>query len=149
MLLNSQLTLSDSDSTQMSSAKVTITGGYTEGDTLSIQGTITNVFATYTQNTIGPKSELSFTTSGNTTISDLQDALRKVTFSSSSANPTAISATRTISWQVTDQDNTSPATSTVVTSTVTITPVNNVPTLSAFPSPMGWKTAISQSLIAI
>jgi hypothetical protein len=60
-----------------------------------------------------------------------------VSFSSSSANPTASSATRTISWQVIDKDAANPgtnATSTVVTTTVTITAVNNVPTLTAFTS---------------
>ena len=124
--LNPALVLSDSDSSQLSGALVSISSSFLAGDTLSLQVSVPGITATYNAAT----GMLSLV--GNASLGDYQQALRAIAYSSSSSNPTATSSSRTISWQVTDLDNNSPATSTLSTSSITITPVNNNPTLVAF-----------------
>lgn len=132
--LNPQIALSDSDSTQLTGATVSISAGYTAGDTLALPATVataTGITASYATSS----SSAVLTLSGNASLVDYQRALRAITFASSSDNPTASSAARTISWQITDQDLATPgsnASSGVVTSSLTITPVNDAPGFSAF-----------------
>jgi hypothetical protein len=90
--------------------------------------------------------------SGDATVGDYQQALRAVTFSSSSDTPTATSASRTLSWQVTDKDANTPATSAVVTSTLTLSAVNDNPTLTGFSAPVATgaeDSAVEISLAAL
>lgn len=123
--LNSGISLSDSDSTQLSGATVTISSGKTSGDLLEFTSQ-NGIAGTYDANT-GV-----LTLSGDASLSHYQLALRSVTFRSTSIAPTLSSATRTIRWAVTDKDASAPATSEAVTSTVTITPSNDKPTQSLF-----------------
>ena len=68
--------------------------------------------------------------SGSVSQAEWQTALRAVTYSSSSEDPTGTqsSADRTVSFVISDGD----ASSAAVTRTVTVTPVNDVPVLAAW-----------------
>ena len=67
--------------------------------------------------------------SGTATVANYQAALRSATYHSTSGNSTATSATRTITWKVTDADSygVGAETSTGVTSTINLTAVNDAP----------------------
>ena len=93
--LSSVLTVSDVDNTSLSGATVTISAGFTSGDSLSFpsQNGITGSYDSGT-------GVLSLT--GTATVADYQAALRSLSYSSTSDNPTVTSANRTISWQVND-----------------------------------------------
>ena len=130
---SAQIALSDGDSTELSGATVTISAGLTAGDILALPAAVatsTGITASYNSST-GV-----LTLSGDATVGDYQQALRAVTFSSSSDTPTSTSASRTLSWQVTDKDGTAPAASAVVTSTLTLSAVNDNPTLTGFSAPV-------------
>ncbi|SFG48034.1 cadherin-like domain-containing protein [Neptunomonas qingdaonensis] len=116
----------DADDTQMSGATVVISAGYTGGDVLSFLA----------QNGIsGSYSAGTLTLSGDATLAEYSTALQSVKFNSTSDDPTTISANRTITWQVTDanSDDAGAAVSNTVSSAITITAVNDAPTLSATP----------------
>src|SRR5205814_8649947 len=68
------------------------------------------------------------TLTGSATVAQYQAALRSVTYSNSSDNPSG--ATRTISYQVDDGQAANHA-SNIVTSTVAVTPVNDAPVVVA------------------
>ncbi|MBF0098014.1 MAG: DUF4347 domain-containing protein [Magnetococcales bacterium] len=124
--IDTTLTLSDADDTQLSGATVSITAGLTSGDTLAVS----------TQNgIIGSYNSISgvLTLTGTATLAQYQTALRSVTFASSSDDPTASSANRTISWTVTDanSDGVGAQTSTVATSSITLSASNDPPVLTA------------------
>ena len=116
-VIDSTITLTD-DSANMVEANITISANYIEGeDVLSFtpSGNITGIWD-------APSATL--TLSGTDTIAIYQTALRSVTFESSSDNPGAMGGlSRTISFDVDD----GLSTSTVVTSTVNITAVNDAP----------------------
>ena len=139
--LNPNLALSDSDSSQLSGSTVSISVGFVVGDTLSLLTSVTGITPSYNAAT----GVLSL--SGDAPIGDYQKALMAVAYRSSSSDPTAGSNSRTISWQVTDRDGTSPATSTAISSSVTITPVNNTPTLGTFSA--GAVSGLEDSTITI
>lgn len=124
-VIDGALTLTDSDDTQLTGATVTISSGRTVGDTLTFttQNGITGSYDTGTG---------VLTLSGTATVADYQTALRSVTYSSNSDDPTGTSATRTITWAVTDANKAGSGalTSTDVTSTITVTGVNDAPTLT-------------------
>lgn len=88
------LTIADDDSTQISSAKVTLSPAGTEGDELSYSG------ATLSTTIQGLIQAGTITFTGIDTIANYQQALRAVTFKSTSYNPTVLS--RTITFEVTD-----------------------------------------------
>ena len=75
------------------------------------------------------------TLSGTATAAEYQAALRSVAFFSTSKDPTAdhTRTSRTISWQITDagSDAAGTATSAVVTSSISLTAINDRPVLSA------------------
>ncbi|MCD4675651.1 MAG: DUF4347 domain-containing protein, partial [Desulfobacula sp.] len=116
---DSAIVLTD-DSTNMVGASITITTNYIEGDDIlsfTPVGSITGVWDE-------PSGTL--TLSGVDTIANYQIALRSVTFESSSDNPDEMGGlSRTISFDVDDGSSTSP----VVTSTVNITAVDDIPVL--------------------
>ena len=115
--ITSAITVADVDNANLSSATVTISTGYINGeDLLSISaGPVTGSFNASTG---------ILTLSGNTTVANYQAALRSVTYLNTSQNPNT--AARTISFVVNDGS----ASSNIVTRNISITPVNNAPVLS-------------------
>ena len=118
--IDNTITLVDVDNTSLAGATVTISTGLTSGDLLGFtsQNGITGSY----NSTSGI---LNLT--GTATVALYQAALRSVTYSSTSDNPTTTSASRTISWQVNDGS----ALSAAVTSTINITAVNDAPTITS------------------
>ncbi|MCQ8119922.1 DUF4347 domain-containing protein, partial [Methylomonas rosea] len=121
--IDATITVSDADDANISGATVTLSSGFTSGDSLgfSTQNGITGSYNSGTG---------VLTLSGTATKAQYQIALRSVTYSNSSDTPTSSSASRTVTWAVTDA-NASPATSSGVTSTVNVTAVNDTPVLTA------------------
>src|SRR5207253_2812742 len=96
VVLDSGLTLTDSDSPNLASATVSISG-FVAGDTLNFTG----------QNGISGSYDSGtgvLTLTGSSTVASYQTALRSITFSSTSDNPTAFGTdtSRTISWTAND-----------------------------------------------
>ncbi|HAT50935.1 MAG TPA: hypothetical protein DCS88_11460 [Alphaproteobacteria bacterium] len=121
---DAQLTLTDAESSQIQGATVVISGvPTTEGDGPSD----TLIFTT--QNGITgtwDATTLTMTLTGTTTLANYQTALRSITYSNTSDDPGA--GTRTLTWTVTDSGS---ASSTAVTSTLTVVEVNDTPVLTA------------------
>ena len=122
VVLDSGLTLSDVDNTTLASATVSITSGFFAGDKLNF----TN------QNGISGSYNSStgvLTLTGSASVANYQAALDSIAFSSTSDNPTnfGTSASRTISWTAND----GALNSTVATSTVNVTAVNDAPVVTA------------------
>jgi heme-binding NEAT domain protein len=119
--IDTALTVSDVDSANLAGATVAITNFHAGEDALGFatQNGITGSFDTNTG---------ILTLSGIASVSDYQTALRSVTYSNSSDNPS--SDTRTISFQVDDGSSANHA-SNVVTTTVAVNPVNNPPVVAA------------------
>jgi hypothetical protein len=112
-------TVGDIDDANLEGATVQITGNYTTGeDTLSFapQGGISGSW---------DASSGTMTLSGTATVAAYQAALRSVSYTNSSENPAAI--TRTVSFTVNDGTDPSPT----HTRTVTVTAVNDAPTVAA------------------
>ena len=126
VVIDSTVTVSDVDDTQITAATVTISAGLTSGDVLSFVNTA-SITGSYNAGT----GVLSLT--GTDTLANYQAALRSVTYSSTSEDPTATSASRTIGWRVTDAnaDGTGAQTSLVVTSTVNLTALADAPVVTA------------------
>ncbi|MGK7889350.1 MAG: DUF4347 domain-containing protein, partial [Leptolyngbyaceae cyanobacterium] len=124
-VIDAAVTLSDPDDTEIASGSVTISGGFTTGDALAVDTSATNITANYDTNT----GVLTLT--GTDTLANYQTVMRAVTYVSSSDDPTESSATRTITWSVTDADSdgAGAATSDAVTSTITVIPLNDPPVL--------------------
>ena len=122
VVLDSSLTLSDADNTTLASATVSIGSGFLAGDTLNFtnQNGITGSYDSGTG---------VLTLSGSASVANYQAALRSITFSSASDNPTsfATDTSRSITWQVND----GALNSTAATSTVNITAVNDAPVVTA------------------
>lgn len=118
-VIDAGLSLADVDSAMLTGATVAISSGLTAGDQLGFtnSGAITGSFNAST-------GVLSL--SGSASLASYQEALRSVTFSSSSDSPTASAASRTISWRVNDGGSANNV-SAIATSTVTITPINDAP----------------------
>ena len=114
--------ITDVDDTQLDSAKVTISSGFTAGDTLIlvIPGTLSSSFI----------SDSILSISGNASIADYEVALHSISYKSSSEDPTLYSSNRTITWVATDanSDGAGAATSEGVASIINITPINDAPT---------------------
>jgi hypothetical protein len=114
------LTVTDSDSANLSSATVTISAGLQTGDTLNFT----------TQNGItGSYSGGVLTLTGSATVAQYQTALDSITFdNATNDNPTAYGAapTRTLTWVANDGTEDS----TPVTSTIDVTAVNDAPVAS-------------------
>jgi hypothetical protein len=119
------LTLTDADDTQLRGATVSITSGLTFGDALSFTGT-SAISGSY------DSASGVLKLSGVATLADYQSVLRSVHYSSSSTNPTAISASRTLSWQVLDNnsDALGAQSSSAATASITVVGVNQAPTIS-------------------
>ena len=133
------ITLSDADDIEMSSATATISSGFTAGDVLGFtdQDGISGSFD-------GSTGVLNL--SGTATVAQYQAALRSVTYHSTSDDPTATSATRTITWKATDADadGLGAQTSTVVAGTINLTAVNDAPTDIALDA-----TSVTENQVAV
>ena len=120
--LETGLGTTDVDDTQLVSAVVRIISGLTAGDRLNFtdQAGITGVYTPATG---------TLTLSGTASLAAYQTALRSITFDSTSENPG--NATRTIEWTVRDANSDAAPngqqTSTPVTTTVDVTPINDLP----------------------
>ena len=118
-VIDSNVTLSDIDDDNIESAIIEIIGNFVSTeDLLSIDSAdvIPNtVTVTYSAGTL--------TLSGTATKAEYQAMLQKVRYSNSSERPDT--GTRTISWSVNDGDDTSA----IGTSSITVTAVNDAPTM--------------------
>src|SRR5262249_53413072 len=121
------VTVADPDNTTLAGATVQIAGGtfVGDGDVLATDTTGTAITASYNAATE------TLTLSGSDTLADYQAVLDRLTFTTASDNPTNFgsAATRTVTW-VLDDGSGSNNLSTAQTSTVSITAVNDPPTLS-------------------
>lgn len=123
--IDNTLTLSDADDSHMSGATVSISAGRTSGDVLAV-ATQNGISGTYNSST----GVLTLT--GNATTANYQTALRSVTYESTSADPTATAATRTISWKAVDanSDGAGAQQSQIATTTVKLTATATAPVLT-------------------
>ncbi|SDK18862.1 VCBS repeat-containing protein, partial [Bradyrhizobium sp. Rc2d] len=118
----SLLTVTDVDSTILTDATVSITGNFASGQDVLGFTNQNGIIGSYNAST----GVLILT--GSATVAQYQSALRSVTYFNSSDDPSG--AIRTISYQVND-GSLSNNLSSVATTTVSVTPVNDAPTLSA------------------
>ncbi|WP_010226677.1 beta strand repeat-containing protein, partial [Pseudomonas donghuensis] len=119
--INSALTVTDIDSSNLTGATVSITSNFATGQ---------DVLAFTNQNGITGSYNAGtgmLTLTGAATVAQYQTALRSVTYSNSSDNPSTTA--RTISFQVDDGTAANHA-SNVATTTVTVSAVNEAPTTS-------------------
>ncbi|WP_327440010.1 VCBS domain-containing protein [Pseudomonas donghuensis] len=119
--INSALTVTDIDSSNLTGATVSITSNFATGQ---------DVLAFTNQNGITGSYNAGtgvLTLTGAATVAQYQTALRSVTYSNSSDNPSTTA--RTISFQVDDGTAANHA-SNVATTTVTVSAVNDAPTTS-------------------
>jgi hypothetical protein len=128
--LSSAVTVTDPDDLTLSSATVEITGGTFagDGDVLMANVAGTSITASYSAATE------TLTLTGTDTLAHYQSVLDSVAFSSG-GNPTNSGSdpTRTITWQLQDPSGTANSgidTSTPATTTLTITTINDPPTLA-------------------
>lgn len=123
------LTLVDADGPNPLSASARMLTYYSTQDSLSFVNdglTMGNIIGTWTLGT----GTLTLTSAGNqATVAQFEAAMRAITYNNSSNSPT--STTRTVQFIVTDGSN---AQSTAVTRDITITAVNDSPTISAVAS---------------
>lgn len=126
--IDSSISITDSDDANLVSATVSITNGFTSGDLLNFtnQNGITGSFNSGTG---------VLTLTGSASKANYQTALRSITYSSSSDNPTSSSVSRTVSWAATDANaagtgSNGALSSTPVTSTINVTAINDAPSLT-------------------
>jgi len=125
--LSPSVTVADPDNLTLANATVRIAGGTfaSDGDLLAATTTGTAMTASYNSSTE------TLTLTGSDTLADYRQVLDSVTFGSTSSNPTNYGSnpTRTVTWVLND-GSASSNTSTTQTETVSITAINNAPTLS-------------------
>ncbi|WP_440224335.1 beta strand repeat-containing protein [Dokdonella sp. MW10] len=112
------LTVTDADDTQLAGATVQITAGYTNGQDVLGGGSGGGVTASFNAGTG------TLTLTGTASVAAYQAALRSVTYTNTSSNPST--APRTVAWVASDGE----AASATATSTITITPVNDAPVVT-------------------
>ncbi|MFZ5527606.1 MAG: cadherin domain-containing protein [Pseudomonadota bacterium] len=120
VVVDSGLTVSDVDSTNLNGATVRITGNYVNGQ---------DVLAFTNQNGISGSWNAStgtLTLTGSATVAQYQAALRSITYANSSENPSTTS--RTVSFTVTDSSS---AASNTATRSVGVTAVNDAPVITS------------------
>jgi hypothetical protein len=117
--IDTGVTVTDVDDTNIESATVQITANYVDGqDVLSFVNT-PNIIGSFNSATG------TLTLTGSDTLANYQAALRSVRYNNPSDDPTTTA--RTVTWQVNDGGPVNP-TSTAVTSTINVTAVNDKPT---------------------
>jgi VCBS repeat-containing protein len=117
--VSSTLTLTDSDSTNLTGATVQITSNCTNPQDVLSFTTAGNISGSYTA------ASCLMTLSGTDTVANYQAALRAVKYSNTSNGPSAL--TRTVTFQADDGAAVNHASSTV-TRDITVTPANDPPT---------------------
>ena len=132
-VLDASITLSDADDTQVAGATLTISSGYSDGDALDFAAN---------NGISGSWNEVAgvLTLSGTASVAQYQAALRSVTFVSTSDDPTAASATRQVSIQVTDADaaGAGAALSNTTSSTVALSASADAPVSSGITATLTW-----------
>ena len=125
--INKVLTVSDVDNTTLTSATVKLTNFVSGQDVLgfvAVPATMGNIAGSFSTTT----GILTLTSAGNTaTLANFQAALRAVTYSNTSLNPTT--TTRSVAYQVNDGSAANNL-SNVLTSTIAVTAVNHAPVLA-------------------
>jgi hypothetical protein len=123
------LLTADEDDTQLSSARVWISSGFSAGDTLNA-----NTPGGLVVNYNGSTGEL--TLSGAASQATYRDALRSIVFSSTNDDPTGVAGSRVLSWQVTDNNAAGDGAlaSSVVTTNVDITAVDDSAVVAGLPA---------------
>jgi hypothetical protein len=119
--VDTALTLTDPDSTNLSGATASITGNFSiADDTLQFtdQNGITGVYTSLTG---------IMTLSGSASVADYQTALRSIQYRDTSDNPTG---TKTVSFQVTDDEGGASLASNVAAKTIALTGVNDAPVVT-------------------
>jgi hypothetical protein len=129
--VDNAITVIDADNATLANATATISSGYLNGDTLTING-VTNgdiVNGTHTIHYHYDDTMHAIALSGDDTVADYQAALQLVSFSNSTNDdPTAGGAdtARTVTWAVHDGQ----AFSSTASSTVIVTDANDAPVIS-------------------
>lgn len=132
-VVDSSITLSDADSTQLNQALVQITGNYQSGqDVLAASAALCSSYSLTCSFSAG-----TLTISGTATLAQYDAVLQSVTYVNTSENPSTL--TRTVGFSVRDSSN---ASSNTDTTTVTIAAVNDPPVITSTPS----TSATEQSL---
>jgi hypothetical protein len=138
--LSGNLTITDSSSTTLASATISISGGRFTGDgdvlAASTVGT-PNITAIYNSSTE------TLTLTGVDTLAHYDQVLDSLVFSSTSNNPTNFGSqpARTVTWSVNDGSSTASG-----MSTVNINPINNAPSLSSVASAVALTQFLSVTL---
>ena len=114
-VIDSTVTVGDVDNSSLASATVQITGNYVNGEDVLAFTDTANITGSFDASTG------TLTLSGSDTVANYQAALRSVTYSDISDNPSGLA--RTVSFTANDGS----ADSAVATATVNITPVNDAP----------------------
>jgi hypothetical protein len=136
--IDTGITLSDIDNTDFVSATITVSSGFTAGDSLSFSNQ-NGIIGSYNSNT-GV-----LTLNGLSSVSNYQAALRSITYMSTSDHPTALSSNRTVTWVVNDGMATNNLSS-AVTSTIVVTPINDAPSATAGSSVTYLENAVPLSI---
>jgi len=126
--VDSGITVSDVDNTTLASATVSVTGSFHSGeDVLAFTNTSSAIYGNIGSSYDASRGVLSLTSSGGTaTVAQWQSALRAVTYSNTSENPST--DTRTVSFSVNDgADSNAAVTKAVSVAAVNEAPVNGVP----------------------
>ena len=144
--LSPSVTVSDPDNQTLAGATVQITGGTFagDGDVLASDTTGTSITASYNAATE------TLTLSGSDTLAHYQQVLDKVTFTTPSDNPTdyGADATRTVTWLLNDGSGSNNL-SAAQTSTISITAINDAPTLSGVPANVTFATGATITLASL
>ncbi|WP_374590204.1 DUF4347 domain-containing protein [Aquabacterium sp.] len=119
LALDSAATLTDADNSTLQGATVQITGNYVSSEDVLAFTNALGITGSWNASTG------TLTLSGVALVSSYQTALRSITYTNTSDNPSA--AVRTVSVSVTDGQ----LGSGVATKTITVLPVNDAPTISA------------------
>jgi lipopolysaccharide export system protein LptA len=139
--LSGGLAIADPDSATLTGATVKIAGGTFagDGDVLGFNTVGTSITASYNAATE------TLVLSGIDTVAHYQSVLDSVTFFDAGDNPTnyGSNATRVVTWVVTD-GSASNGTSNVATTTLSVTAVNDAPTLAGVPATAAY--SIGQTL---
>jgi hypothetical protein len=139
LVLDSGATLADADNSTLQGATIQISGNYVSGEDVLSFVSMLGITGSWNAGTG------TLTLSGTALKSSYQTALRSVTYTNSSDNPSA--AVRTVSISVTDGQ----LASSVASKTITVQPVNDAPTLSApavFAAVVGFAQNLSSIAIA-
>src|SRR5262249_3375570 len=127
-------------------ATVRIVGGTFagDGDVLATSTAGTSITASYNSTTE------TLTLTGSDTLAHYQQVLDKITFTTPSDNPTDYGSapTRTVSWVLND-GSASNNLSTVQTTTISITAIDDAPTLSGIPSAVTFTAGTTITLASL